>query len=305
MLSLNKIKLSDEALKFEKLRLETFKNVERYCRLADKTIKRARLKLALLNFTIVITIVLFSLLVVGIFRAFGIGNTNTHIVSFIALILIFVLPVEIWFYKFLHDDTVTSEDDEDIIDESDKSMEYIKNETNKLSPDSLMYKFYSYLLNILKSLTYNISRHDMVSKVTTGIYTMFIMNVFKIEKLPNESFSKLEEFIEKNTPDDYITLYHEAKAELREISENLRNKDIHDKLTEKDIEKIKSLGMIMTTDYILLKAIQYFCRNQCITVEELSNFLTVKGDENKDAYKFFYETPIKENDVIDISKFKL
>lgn len=302
MLSLNKIELPDEALKFEKLRLETFKNVERYCRLADKTIRRAKIKLALLNFTIVVSIVLFSLLMIGLFRVFGIGNTNTHIVSFIVLILIFVIPVEIWFYKFLHDDTITTEDDKDIINESDKSMKYIKNETNKLSPDSILYKFYSLLLNILKSLTHNISRYNMISKVTTGIYTMFITSVFKIEKLPDESFSKLEEFIEKNTPNDYVTLYHEAKDELKEITNNLRNKDIHDKLTEKDIEKIKSLNMIMTTDYILLKAIQYFCHNQCITVEELGNFLAVKGDENKDTYNFFYETPIKENEFIDISK---
>lgn len=291
-MNLRNIKLDEGALKFEKLRLETFKNIQKYGELTIKTLREAKFKLFLVNLSIIIFVVSFiSILTLLFYTLLGNDTNLTQRLFTMGVVSIMVLiPLEIWIHRNIY----SVEKDHDPKDETNDSIDEIKTILKKVNDNSLIGRFLKFTIKILEKLRLNLRRHDLVAHITTGIYTMCISTLFKIEKYPEGNFSTLESYIENNAPEEFVKLYYESKDELSHIVENIRTKD-YNSLAKEDADKIDRLGKIMTTDIILLKMIQLFCHEGCITVDECDKILGVKGDEHKDAYDFFFTSPLNPN----------
>jgi len=288
-MNLRNIKLDEGALKFEKLRLETFKNIQKYGELTLKALREAKIKLFLINLGIILFVVGFISILTLIFYGLLGNDTNlTQRLFTMAVVSIMVLiPLEIWIHRNIY----TVEKDHDPKDETSDSIDEIKTVLKKVNDNSLIGRFLRFSIKILEKLKLNLQRHDLVANITSGIYTMCVSTLFKIEKYPEGPYSTLENYIENNAPEEFVKLYYESKEELSHIVENIRNND-YSSLAKEDADKIDRLGKIVTTDIILLKMIQLFCHEGCITIDECDKIIEVKGDEHKDAYEFFFTCPL-------------
>ena len=289
-MNIKDIELDEDALKFEKLRLETFKNIQKYAELTIKILRETKIKLLLMNLCIIGFVVAFISILTLVFYALLGNNTNISqkVFTMIIVSLMVIIPMEIWFHKNVYtvnDDP--NEDTNDSIDEMNKLLE-------KSNRNSIFVRFISFTLSILKKLKQNLQCHDLVSNITTGIYTMVITSLFEIDKYPDGPYSTLESYIELNAPKEFVKLYYETKDEIKQIAKNVHEQN-YDSLSDEEINKINRLGKIVETDFILLKYIQLFCHEGCISVDECDKVIQVKGEKYKDAYNFMFVEPLNPN----------
>lgn len=289
-MNINDIKLDEDSLKFEKLRLETFKNIQKYAELTIKTLRETKIKIFLMNLCIIGFVVAFIGVLTLVFYALLGNNTNISqkVFTMIIVSLMVIIPMEIWFHNKIY--TVNDDPNED----TDDSISDMTTILEKSNGNSIFVRFISFTLSILKKLKRNLQRHDLVANITTGIYTMVITSLFEIDKYPDGPYSTLESYIELNAPKEFVKLYYESKDELKQIAKNVHEQN-YDSLSEEEINKINRLGKIVETDFILLKYIQLFCHEGCISVDECDKIIQVKGEKYKDAYNFMFTEPLDPN----------
>lgn len=297
MTSFEDLNLGDGVLKFEKLRMETFKNIERYSKSSIKLIRKLKFKMFLLNFCMCVGIFLLVAFISEIACLINPVDVPLwyRLIPILLISLVIIVFVEIKLHKIMFK-TNDKDDSVEISDETAKAKTIIK-----LHADDFIFgRLLRFIGSTLNTLEKNTKNHDLISKVTSGIYSMFIKTLFDIDKEPSDT-KDLESYIESNTPKEFVKLYYESKEEIKTISELIRTNDPNKEYTKEEIQKVDRSCMLLSTDIILLKMLQYFCQQECLSKEELSKIIDLNDEENRDLLKFLYETPIKKDEEIHIT----